>query len=132
MPKFCMISLSLSLAYVQGTTLSTEASAENVSSANLDAKSSFQSVTTTSSSPLSSTQVSQTDSTAITTSSCSPIVTNTSSSITSEAKNQPKRLHVSNIPFRFRDPDLRAMFGVSKRLASISFSRSHFLLVLIN
>ncbi|XP_055688978.1 RNA binding protein fox-1 homolog 1-like isoform X12 [Lutzomyia longipalpis] len=26
-------------------------------------------------------------------------------------KNQPKRLHVSNIPFRFRDPDLRAMFG---------------------
>ena len=23
----------------------------------------------------------------------------------------PKRLHVSNIPFRFRDPDLRAMFG---------------------
>lgn len=29
------------------------------------------------------------------------------------AKNQPKRLHVSNIPFRFRDPDLRAMFGVS-------------------
>jgi len=28
-------------------------------------------------------------------------------------KGQPKRLHVSNIPFRFRDPDLRAMFGVS-------------------
>lgn len=28
-------------------------------------------------------------------------------------KTQPKRLHVSNIPFRFRDPDLRAMFGVS-------------------
>ncbi|XP_067013428.1 RNA binding protein fox-1 homolog 2 isoform X6 [Anabrus simplex] len=26
-------------------------------------------------------------------------------------KNQPKRLHVSNIPFRFRDPDLRTMFG---------------------
>ncbi|XP_059480457.1 RNA binding protein fox-1 homolog 2 isoform X6 [Neocloeon triangulifer] len=26
-------------------------------------------------------------------------------------KGQPKRLHVSNIPFRFRDPDLRAMFG---------------------
>ena len=25
----------------------------------------------------------------------------------------PKRLHVSNIPFRFRDPDLRNMFGVS-------------------
>ncbi|XP_037069562.1 RNA binding protein fox-1 homolog 2-like, partial [Pollicipes pollicipes] len=27
------------------------------------------------------------------------------------SKEQPKRLHVSNIPFRFRDPDLRAMFG---------------------
>jgi len=27
--------------------------------------------------------------------------------------NQPKRLHVSNIPFRFRDPDLRTLFGVS-------------------
>lgn len=30
-----------------------------------------------------------------------------------DLKGQPKRLHVSNIPFRFRDPDLRAMFGVS-------------------
>lgn len=29
-------------------------------------------------------------------------------------KAQPKRLHVSNIPFRFRDPDLRQMFGVNK------------------
>lgn len=28
-------------------------------------------------------------------------------------KQHPKRLHVSNIPFRFRDPDLRQMFGVS-------------------
>uniref|UniRef100_A0A1B6FEW6 RRM domain-containing protein n=1 Tax=Cuerna arida TaxID=1464854 RepID=A0A1B6FEW6_9HEMI len=28
-----------------------------------------------------------------------------------QAKSQAKRLHVSNIPFRFRDPDLRAMFG---------------------
>ncbi|XP_029959635.1 RNA binding protein fox-1 homolog 1-like [Salarias fasciatus] len=27
------------------------------------------------------------------------------------SKTQPKRLHVSNIPFRFRDPDLRQMFG---------------------
>jgi hypothetical protein len=25
--------------------------------------------------------------------------------------NTPKRLHVSNIPFRFRDPDLRSLFG---------------------
>ncbi|KAF3854082.1 hypothetical protein F7725_014770 [Dissostichus mawsoni] len=32
------------------------------------------------------------------------------SSVSSE-KQQPKRLHVSNIPFRFRDPDLRQMFG---------------------
>lgn len=30
-----------------------------------------------------------------------------------DSKTQPKRLHVSNIPFRFRDPDLRQMFGVS-------------------
>ncbi|XP_077590345.1 RNA binding protein fox-1 homolog 1 isoform X5 [Stigmatopora nigra] len=28
-----------------------------------------------------------------------------------DGKVQPKRLHVSNIPFRFRDPDLRQMFG---------------------
>ncbi|XP_030876774.1 RNA binding protein fox-1 homolog 1-like [Leptonychotes weddellii] len=30
-----------------------------------------------------------------------------------ENKSQPKRLHVSNIPFRFRDPDLRQMFGLN-------------------
>ncbi|XP_078237581.1 RNA binding protein fox-1 homolog 1 isoform X20 [Pogona vitticeps] len=35
----------------------------------------------------------------------------TQSSETTENKSQPKRLHVSNIPFRFRDPDLRQMFG---------------------
>ncbi|XP_058497759.1 RNA binding protein fox-1 homolog 2 isoform X5 [Solea solea] len=29
----------------------------------------------------------------------------------SDSKMTPKRLHVSNIPFRFRDPDLRQMFG---------------------
>lgn len=34
----------------------------------------------------------------------------------SSEKQQPKRLHVSNIPFRFRDPDLRQMFGVSVTL----------------
>jgi RNA binding protein fox-1 len=39
---------------------------------------------------------------------------NTTDSSSGSGKNQPKRLHVSNIPFRFRDPDLRAMFGVSK------------------
>lgn len=33
-------------------------------------------------------------------------------------KQQPKRLHVSNIPFRFRDPDLRQMFGVSVQVPS--------------
>ena len=32
--------------------------------------------------------------------------------------NQPKRLHVSNIPFRFRDPDLRQLFGVNIVLIS--------------
>ncbi|XP_063225866.1 RNA binding protein fox-1 homolog 1-like isoform X35 [Bacillus rossius redtenbacheri] len=41
-----------------------------------------------------------------------PPVTSNSVVLASEiGKNQPKRLHVSNIPFRFRDPDLRAMFG---------------------
>ena len=34
---------------------------------------------------------------------------------------EAKRLHVSNIPFRFRDPDLRQMFGVrSFKLSIIS------------
>ncbi|XP_047406733.1 RNA binding protein fox-1 homolog 2 isoform X12 [Sciurus carolinensis] len=37
--------------------------------------------------------------------------TQTQSSENSESKSTPKRLHVSNIPFRFRDPDLRQMFG---------------------
>ncbi|XP_069672408.1 RNA binding protein fox-1 homolog 2-like isoform X20 [Periplaneta americana] len=41
-----------------------------------------------------------------------PAVNVTTVALPSEpGKNQPKRLHVSNIPFRFRDPDLRAMFG---------------------
>ncbi|XP_018595939.2 RNA binding protein fox-1 homolog 1-like isoform X4 [Scleropages formosus] len=35
----------------------------------------------------------------------------TQSSENTDSKTQPKRLHVSNIPFRFRDPDLRQMFG---------------------
>lgn len=34
--------------------------------------------------------------------------------VDSEDKGTPKRLHVSNIPFRFRDPDLRQMFGVCR------------------
>lgn len=38
----------------------------------------------------------------------------------SSEKQQPKRLHVSNIPFRFRDPDLRQMFGVSSELLHVS------------
>ncbi|XP_074864486.1 RNA binding protein fox-1 homolog 2 isoform X14 [Carettochelys insculpta] len=37
--------------------------------------------------------------------------TQTQSSENTESKSTPKRLHVSNIPFRFRDPDLRQMFG---------------------
>ena len=32
---------------------------------------------------------------------------------------EAKRLHVSNIPFRFRDPDLRQMFGVRSFKSSI-------------
>lgn len=35
----------------------------------------------------------------------------TQTSTESSKTNQPKRLHVSNIPFRFRDPDLRQLFG---------------------
>ena len=31
----------------------------------------------------------------------------------STPQGQPKRLHVSNIPFRFREPDLRQLFFVS-------------------
>ncbi|KAM3623290.1 uncharacterized protein V6R79_009691 [Siganus canaliculatus] len=31
--------------------------------------------------------------------------------VDTDEKGTPKRLHVSNIPFRFRDPDLRQMFG---------------------
>ncbi|XP_023234667.1 RNA binding protein fox-1 homolog 2-like isoform X3 [Centruroides sculpturatus] len=38
--------------------------------------------------------------------------TQTTAAVTEVSKsNQPKRLHVSNIPFRFRDPDLRQLFG---------------------
>lgn len=33
--------------------------------------------------------------------------------IATDQSSSPKRLHVSNIPFRFRDPDLRQLFGVS-------------------
>jgi hypothetical protein len=42
-----------------------------------------------------------------------PAVAGAQGTVVDPSKNQPKRLHVSNIPFRFRDPDLRAMFGVS-------------------
>lgn len=38
--------------------------------------------------------------------------TSVASAGTTAAPIQPKRLHVSNIPFRFRDPDLRQLFGV--------------------
>ena len=31
---------------------------------------------------------------------------------------QPKRLHVSNIPFRYRESDLQALFGVSWSMCS--------------
>ncbi|CAL8122672.1 unnamed protein product [Orchesella dallaii] len=41
----------------------------------------------------------------------STIAQNTNDVSSISGKHQPKRLHVSNIPFRFRDPDLRAMFG---------------------
>ncbi|XP_051573078.1 RNA binding protein fox-1 homolog 3-like isoform X2 [Myxocyprinus asiaticus] len=37
----------------------------------------------------------------------------------STEKQQPKRLHVSNIPFRFRDPDLRQMFGLFGKILDV-------------
>jgi RNA binding protein fox-1 len=85
--------------------------ADNVS-ANAEAKSSFVSTTTTTTSGV---QTSASDTAAvISTSPSSGIPTSgstTPSSTPADSKSQPKRLHVSNIPFRFRDPDLRAMFG---------------------
>jgi hypothetical protein len=49
-----------------------------------------------------------------------------------EGDNAGRRLHVSNIPFRFRDPDLRAMFSVcffshnhKVRLRRKDFSKIH-------
>lgn len=51
---------------------------------------------------------------AVSSSSQSVLTGASSSSTTGNSANlQPKRLHVSNIPFRFRDPDLRSLFGVS-------------------
>ncbi|MGH0177653.1 UNVERIFIED_CONTAM: hypothetical protein FKN15_006971 [Acipenser sinensis] len=40
------------------------------------------------------------------------------------SKPQPKRLHVSNIPFRFRDPDLRQMFGQQEDSAQLDLSQN--------
>jgi len=44
--------------------------------------------------------------------STSTITPNGSSSSTNSSNTTQKRLHVSNIPFRFRDDDLKAMFEV--------------------
>lgn len=41
--------------------------------------------------------------------------------IATDQSSSPKRLHVSNIPFRFRDPDLRQLFGVSDLICFFSF-----------
>lgn len=43
----------------------------------------------------------------------------------SDGKGTPKRLHVSNIPFRFRDPDLRQMFGVRRLKFYIYLTLNH-------
>ena len=37
----------------------------------------------------------------------------------------PKRLHVSNIPFRFRDPDLRVLFGVRTNFVNLYLTVSN-------
>ena len=39
-------------------------------------------------------------------------------------QGQPKRLHVSNIPFRFREPDLRQLFYVSTPFADLKYGDS--------
>lgn len=93
---------------LKGVTLNAESS-DNLSSANTKANTNNQSLTTTAGIQV---RESQTDTQISLSSSCTTNTTSTSSSTLVEAKNQPKRLHVSNIPFRFRDPDLRAMFGV--------------------
>lgn len=91
---------------------------ENGSSANTDAKTQLHNTSTASSattSGSSQTIVTQagimTVATSGASSSAATITTTPVSAAVAEQKNQPKRLHVSNIPFRFRDPDLRAMFG---------------------
>lgn len=43
----------------------------------------------------------------------SPNASNSAALAASLAANGPKRLHVSNIPFRFREADLRQLLGVS-------------------
>ncbi|KAH9505865.1 RNA binding protein fox-1 1 [Dermatophagoides farinae] len=45
-------------------------------------------------------------------SSSSPSSSSTPTITATQTTIQPKRLHVSNIPFRFRDPDLRQLFGI--------------------
>lgn len=58
------------------------------------------------------TQVSSTPSNITTTSTISQPRPNTNLQNESiNAKDRSKRLHISNIPFRFRDPDLRQLFG---------------------
>lgn len=48
-----------------------------------------------------------------------------SAGVDADDKGTPKRLHVSNIPFRFRDPDLRQMFGVCRLEYSALFALNH-------
>lgn len=52
--------------------------------------------------------------------SSTPTLSSSSTTITAATTIQPKRLHVSNIPFRFRDPDLRQLFGVSNIFLMLS------------
>lgn len=88
---------------------------ENGTSANTDAKTQLHNTSTASSattSGSSQTVVTQSGIMTVATSSSAATVTPVSAAV-AEQKSQPKRLHVSNIPFRFREPDLRVMFGVS-------------------
>ena len=48
-----------------------------------------------------------------------PVNTVSAPSSAPTTKDVPKRLHVSNIPFRYREPDLRNLFGVRDSLLTM-------------
>ncbi|KAI6660263.1 RNA binding protein fox-1-like protein 1 [Oopsacas minuta] len=47
------------------------------------------------------------------------LTTQRSNASSTSSHSQPKRLHVSNIPFRMREPDLRQIFGVFGEISDV-------------